>query len=64
MNVSRCELSKKLSEDKVKCIICKKEMNADVFAEHAVNNHEDEVLNLLSDDDIIEGLSEWVEMIS
>lgn len=36
-------------------------MNADNFAEHAIDKHEDAVLNLLSDDDIIKGLSEWVE---
>ena len=40
--------------------ICKKEMNTDDFAEHAINMHEDEVLDLLSDDDIIEGLSDRI----
>jgi hypothetical protein len=48
-------------DDKVKCSLCKKEMNADDFAEHAINMHEDEVLDLLSDDDIIKGLSDWIE---
>ena len=51
----------KQQDDKVRCLICKKEMKADNFAEHAIDKHEDDVLNLLRDDDIIKGLSEWVE---
>jgi len=49
------------NDDKVKCMICKKEMFADDFAEHAVNMHPDDVFDLLSDDEIIEGLSDWVD---
>ena len=48
-------------DNKVRCLICKKEIKADNFAEHAIDKHEDDVLNLLSEDDIIKGLSEWVE---
>ena len=48
-------------DDMVRCLLCKIVMNAEDFAEHAVNIHEDDVLNLISDDDIIDGLSEWVE---
>lgn len=50
-----------MSEDRVICNICKKEMNADVFAFHATACHEDEVAALLSDDIIINRLSKWVE---
>lgn len=50
-----------MKEDKVKCLICKKEMLADDFAEHAINMHEDKVFELISDDTIIEELSEWIE---
>jgi len=48
-------------EDKVKCDVCQKEIKAKHFALHAVLRHEDEVISLLTEDDIIEGLSEWVE---
>ena len=40
--------------EKVKCSICNIIMNADDFAEHAVDMHEDDVLDLISDDDIID----------
>ena len=49
-----------MKEDKVKCLICKKEMLADKFAEHAINMHDAEVMDLISDDTIIERLSEWI----
>jgi len=48
-------------DDRVKCNICKLEMDADVFASHAALRHEDEVFALLSDDVIIERLSERVQ---
>jgi len=50
-----------MSEDKVICNICGKEMRADTFSSHAIINHEDEAFALLSDDVIIARLSEWVE---
>jgi len=49
-----------MNKDKVKCLICKKEMLADKFAEHAINMHDAEVMDLISDDTIIERLSEWI----
>ena len=47
--------------EKVKCFICNIIINADDFVEHALNMHEDDVIDLISDNDIIEGLSEYVE---
>lgn len=50
-----------MKEDKVKCLICKKEIFADDFAEHAITMHENKVFELISDDVIIEELSEWID---
>ncbi len=51
----------KKSEEIVRCIICKTDMNVDDFAEHAVGMHLDDVLDLIDDDEIIECLSEYIQ---
>ncbi len=51
----------KKSEEIVRCIICKTDMDVDDFVEHVVGMHLDDVLDLIDDDEIIESLSEYTQ---